>query len=67
MWADWEFAERWSVALRPAFYWDPDGLIRSAEQSIRALTGTVKHRFSAGGHRIDGFFEVRYGRSTASR
>jgi hypothetical protein len=67
LWARWQIAPRWSVALRPEFYWDPDGAITGAEQFIHAYTGTVKYEFSPRHHRLVGTFEVHYDRSTGEQ
>jgi len=64
LWVRWQFAEGWSVALRPEFYSDPDGQISGAQQFIQAYTGTVKYQLSLRHHRIVGVFEARYDRST---
>jgi hypothetical protein len=67
LWARWEFAERWSVALRPEIYWDPDGQITAAQQFIHAYTGTVKYQFSVRQNRLVGTFEARYDSSTGDQ
>jgi hypothetical protein len=67
VWARWQFAERWSVALRPEFYRDPDGQISGARQSIHAYTGTVKYEFAPRHNRLVGTFEVRFDRSTGEQ
>jgi hypothetical protein len=67
VWARWQFAERWSVALRPEFFRDRDGQITGAQQFIRAGTGTVKYQFSPRRQRLVGTFEVRYDRSTGDQ
>jgi len=64
LWARWQLGERWSVALRPEFYWDPDGQITDAEQTIQAYTGTLKYEYAPGSHRLVGTLEARYDRST---
>ena len=64
LWARWQVAERWSVALRPEFYWDRDGRITGARQTIRAVTGTVKYQISPRQQRLVGTFELRHDRST---
>ena len=46
-WVRWDPAERFSLAFRPEFYWDPDGQITQASQLIHAYTGTLKIRLSA--------------------
>ena len=33
----------WSFAVRPEFYWDPDGLMTGAEQTISAVTTTLEY------------------------
>jgi hypothetical protein len=63
-WARWELTPRWSVALRPELYWDPEGQTTSSKQLIHAYTGTVKYTFSPRCQRLVGLFEVRFDRST---
>lgn len=64
LWALWRFAPRWSAAVRPEFYSDPEGVMTGARQFIQAYTGTVKYEYSPGRHRLVGTLEVRYDRST---
>lgn len=67
VWARWQLAERWSVALRPEAHWDRDGLGTGARQSIQSYTGTVKYQFSPRHQRLVGNLEVRYDRSTGDQ
>jgi len=64
LWARWQLGERWSVALRPEFYWDRDGQITGGKQTIQAYTGTLKYEYAPRHHRLVGILEVRYDRST---
>jgi hypothetical protein len=67
LWARWELTPRWSVALRPELYWDPEGQTTSSKQLIHAYTGTVKYTFSPRYQRLVGLFEVRFDRSTGEQ
>ena len=67
LWARWNLGRRWSLAFRPEFYWDRDGLITGARQFIHAYTGTAKYQFSPRQHRLVGTLEVRYDRSNGSQ
>ncbi len=60
----WALDERMSLAFRPEFYWDDDGLITGARQFIQAYTGTFKYQLSPRHQRLVGTFELRYDRST---
>ena len=65
VWARWDPTERWSVAFRPEFYSDPDGLISGSRQSIQAYTTTVKYSFlGVATHGLVASLEYRYDRST---
>ena len=64
IWGQWQFAKPWSVAVRPEFYWDPDGLITGAEQFIQAYTATLKYEFSPlRFHTLQASLEYRYDHS----
>lgn len=64
LWARWQLGKRWSVALRPEVYWDRDGQITGAVQTLQAYTGTLKYEYAPRSHRLVGALEVRYDRST---
>jgi hypothetical protein len=36
--------DRWSIALRPEFYWDRDGRLTLARQRVLALTSTLEYK-----------------------
>lgn len=40
----WNFKPRWAVALRPEFYWDPDGRMTGFAQTVKANTTTLEYR-----------------------
>jgi len=40
----WAVGGRWSVTVRPEFYWDPDGRLTGFEQFIKAFTTTLEYR-----------------------
>ena len=64
LWGRWQFGEPWSVAFRPGFYWDPDGLITGAKQFIQAYTATLKYEFSPLPiHTLQASLEYRYDHS----
>ncbi len=44
LWARWKISPPWSIAFRPEFFWDPDGLQTEAEQFIGALTLTTEYQ-----------------------
>ena len=46
LWAWLHIGGPLSLAVRPEFYWDPQGLITGAEQLIQAYTATVDYRLS---------------------
>jgi hypothetical protein len=67
LWARWQVDGPWSLAVRPEFYWDPQGLITGAEQLIQAYTATMEYKlsfftFNTGVAKL----EYRYDRSTGS-
>jgi len=57
----------WSVALRPEVYWDRNGRLTGAEQTITAVTSTLEYRIAVG--RQSGILrlEYRFDRSTGSQ
>jgi hypothetical protein len=67
LWAGWHISGPWDLALRPEFYWDPDGVITGAEQIIQAYTATLKYKFSpVENNTIVASLEYRFDRSTGS-
>ncbi|MGD8983516.1 MAG: outer membrane beta-barrel protein [Desulfobacteraceae bacterium] len=65
LWAAWHMGGPWTLAFRPEFYYDPDGLITGAQQTIQAYTVTLKYEFSPiGSHKVVAAIEYRYDRST---
>jgi len=44
LWARWQITRPWSVAFRPEFFWDPDGLQTDIRQFIGALTLTTEYQ-----------------------
>jgi hypothetical protein len=46
LWARWQISGPWSVAFRPEFFWDPDGMQTNVEQFIGALTLTTEYQLS---------------------
>ncbi len=40
----WALSGRWSVTLRPEFYWDRDGRLTGFKQFVRANTTTLEYR-----------------------
>ena len=40
----WAVGGRWSVTVRPEFYWDPDGRLTGFEQFVKAFTTTLEYR-----------------------
>lgn len=63
IWARWAIDERMSLAFRPEFYRDEDGLATGARQTLRAFTTTLKYQLSPRHQRIVGTLELRYDRS----
>jgi hypothetical protein len=65
LWAAWHISGPWTLAFRPEFFYDPDGLITGAQQTIQAYTFTVKYKFSpAKSQTLVASIEYRYDRST---
>jgi hypothetical protein len=64
VWMRWAFDERMSLAFRPEFIWDDDGLATGARQFIQAYTATFKYQVSPRHQRLVGTLELRYDRST---
>jgi hypothetical protein len=65
LWIAWRIRGPWTLAFRPEFYYDPDGLITGAQQTIQAYTVTLKYEFSPSqSHTVVAAIEYRYDRST---
>jgi len=65
MWGRVNVSERWRVGLRPEFYWDPDGLMTSARQTLWAFATTLEYHASfLAWHDLSARMEYRYDRST---
>jgi hypothetical protein len=58
---------RWSVAVRPEVYWDPQGRMTEHEQLIWANTSTLEYKRHLGRQLIIVRLEHRYDRSTGSQ
>lgn len=57
----------WSVAVRPEFYWDPQGRMTEREQLIWANTTTLEYKRHLGRQLVIVRLEHRYDRSTGSQ
>ncbi|MGD9074997.1 MAG: outer membrane beta-barrel protein, partial [Desulfobacteraceae bacterium] len=44
LWGAWNISGPWTLAFRPEFYYDPDGLITGAQQTLQAYTVTLKYK-----------------------
>ena len=64
IWVRYAIDERMSVAFRPEFYRDPDGLITGASRKLTSFTATFKYQLSPRHHRLVGTVELRHDRST---
>jgi len=67
LWAKWQINGPLSLAFRPEFYYDPDGVSTGAKQFLQAYTATLKYTFNPlAHHSVVGCLEYRYDRSTRS-
>ena len=66
LFSNWKFQRFWSVAARPEFYWDPQGIISGSKQLLWAMTTTVKYDLVFNSHTVLLWWEYRYGKSTGS-
>lgn len=57
----------WSVAVRPEFYWDPQGRMTEREQLIWANTTTLEYKKHLGRQLVMVRLEHRYDHSTGSQ
>jgi len=65
LWAAWRITEPLTLAFRPEFFYDPDGLITGARQTLQAYTLTLKYEFTpAVSHTLAAALEYRYDHST---
>lgn len=54
----WNFSGPWTVGLRPEVYWDPNGTMTGAIQTIAAITSTLEYKLNEGG--MNGRFRIEY-------
>ncbi len=67
LWAAWQIGEPWTLSIRPEFFYDPDGIITGAVQTLQAYTATLKYKFSpVASNTVVANIEYRYDRSTGS-
>jgi hypothetical protein len=65
VWGRVEISESWRFAVRPEFYWDPDGLMTGARQTISAVSTTVEYHSSFLKYNdLSARVEYRFDRST---
>jgi hypothetical protein len=62
----WNVHGPWSLALRPEFYWDRNGIMTGHEQFIRTLTTTVEYRMPFRWTNTILRMEYRYDESTGA-
>ncbi|CAL1239696.1 outer membrane beta-barrel protein [Candidatus Methylocalor cossyra] len=60
----WHLGGPWSLAVRPEFYWDPDGRLTGARQLLHAVTVTLEYRVPVGSGTVGLRAEYRYDNST---
>ena len=65
-WLQWTLNEQLSLALRPEIFNDDRGLITGTEQTLRAVTGTLKYELTTGRQRFVGTVELRYDSTDAN-
>jgi len=65
IWARVGITDSWRFAVRPEFYWDPDGLMTGSKQTLRAVTTTLEYRSRFFQHNdLSARVEYRFDRST---
>jgi hypothetical protein len=65
LWLGMDFSQSWRAAIRPEFYWDPEGITTGARQTLKAVTTTLEYRaIPLGLTDISARLEYRYDRST---
>ena len=68
VWGRLDISESWRFAVRPEIYWDPDGLMTGAQQTLRAVTTTVEyHTKVLMDNSMSVRVEYRYDRSTGDK
>lgn len=63
----WHVAGPWSVALRPEFYWDPNGLLTGSKQLIKSVTATLEYKVPVGPSSLTLRAEYRYDHSSGKQ
>jgi hypothetical protein len=66
VWIDWAVNKRLSLAFRPEFHQDGDGIATGNSQKLHAYTGTMKYQLLPDNQRIVGTLEVRYDHSSGA-
>ena len=64
LWLQWSPSDRLSLAFRPEFFVDDNGLITGAKQRLEAYTATVKYQLSPKHQRLVGMLELRHDKSS---
>lgn len=54
----WNYDDKWSIAVRPEFYWDRDGRWTGSPFFVKALTTTLERKFSL--DRMDMVFRAEH-------
>ena len=67
LFTQWHLAGPWSVAIRPEFYWDPQGQMTQNEQLLWANTATLEYKKHIGQQLAIVRLEYRYDHSTGSQ
>lgn len=67
LFSQWHLAGPWSIAVRPEFYWDPQGRMTEREQLIWASTSTLEYKQHVGQQLFIVRLEYRYDHSTGSQ
>jgi len=62
----WRIGGPWSVAVRPEFYWDPNGRLTGFDQLVKAVTTTLGYRVPYRWTNTILRLEYRYDESTGS-
>lgn len=62
----WHVGGPWTVALRPEFYWDRNGLMTGAEQLVKAVTTTTEYKVPYKWTNMIMRLEYRYDESTGA-
>jgi hypothetical protein len=67
LFTQWHLAGPWSVAVRPEFYWDPQGRMTEREQLLWANTTTLEYKKHVGQQLVILRLEHRFDHSTGSQ